>query len=270
MLAVGVIGVLVSILAFESEDFDLVFGDGGDGGPTCIPLDFHTRNRPSADGDRRHHPTRREHDADGGAHRHAPRRFNAYFYLRFLDADQVGIARAMKGATVLLMDRDSPAPTGDDVTPPAPSTTSTGQQTPLGPVVTTKRTRFERTPDQRFGEAVTDHAGRVRFYIPRDKLASKAGDKVVETTRLNLDTDQQTTSTRRTPVPEPNPDFYFRVTRPNGTVVDTLGLPSGFFLNFQSRRVGTPSNPLTISLGGSGIGGEGGGGGVLVLDLTVG
>jgi hypothetical protein len=74
----------------------------------------------------------------------------------------------------------------------------------------------------------------------------------VETTRENLDTDVSTTSTQRTNVPERNPDFYFRLTRANGTTIDTLQLPAGFFVNFESRRIGTRANPLTITFGGGG------------------
>ncbi|HEX8178343.1 MAG TPA: hypothetical protein VF525_02255 [Pyrinomonadaceae bacterium] len=151
-----------------------------------------------------------------------------------------------------LLDRDAPPPTGDDVTLPGPSTTHSSRHTPVGDFAITTKTHFERTPDETFREATTDHAGRVRFYIPRDKLASQAGVKVVETTQLNLDTDRETTSTRRTAVAEARPDFYFRVTRPDGSTVDTLALTTGFFRNFQSARIGTPAHPLTIMFGGGG------------------
>jgi hypothetical protein len=162
------------------------------------------------------------------------------------------------------MDRDSPAPASDDVTLPGPSTTTSGQSGPTGDFAITKRTRYVRTADEAFGEATTDHAGRVRFYVPHDRLTSVGGSKVVETTRTNLDTDEVTTSTTSTPVVESRPDFYFRLTPPGGAAVDTLQLPAGFFLNFQSARVGTPAHPLTIAFGGVVVGG--GGGGILVLD----
>ena len=48
------------------------------------------------------------------------------------------------------------------------------------------------------------------------------------------------------------PDFYFQVTRPDGSRLDTLQLGAGFFKNFQSARIGTPANPLTITFGGVG------------------
>jgi hypothetical protein len=246
-----VVGVLTLMLEFDGDDFALVLGGGGDGGPQYIDLDDPfpgTDLLPSLTGFFiRLDKSTMLMAAHIGVR---PDDFNTYFYVRFLAADTLGIARAMKGATVRLMDRDSPPPAGDDVTFPPPSTTTRGQNTPQGPVAITTETRFERTADQTFGEATTDHAGRVRFYIPRGKLASKAGSKIVKTTRLNLDTDKETTSTRRTAVREANPDFYFRVIRLDGTAVDTLSLSSGFFLNFKSRRVGTPANPLVLAFGG--------------------
>ncbi len=253
LAAFGVIGVLTAILEFDGADFDLVFGDHGEGGPTIIPLDFPfpgTDLLPTASGEFiRLDESTMLMAAQIGTR---PDDLNTYFYVRFLESQlPIGLGRPMKGASVRLMDRDSPVPAGDDVTLPSGTTTThTGHHLPTGDIAITTKTHYERTSDESFGEATADYAGRIRFYIPRDRLASKAGNKVVETTRVNLDTDQTTTSTRRTPVAEPNPDFYFRVTRPNGTVVDTLSQPAGFFLNFQSRRVGTPANPLTITFGG--------------------
>ncbi len=138
------------------------------------------------------------------------------------------------------------------MTLPGPTTTHSSSQSPAGDFAITTETRFERTSDETFGDVIADRSGRVRFYIPRDKLVSKAAMKVVKTTRVNLDTDRETTSTKRTPVPEARPDFYFRVTRPDGSVVDTLQLGAGFFLNFQTASIGTPTNPLTITFGGIG------------------
>lgn len=106
----------------------------------------------------------------------------------------------MRGVTVRLMDRDSPAPAGDDVVMPAPTTTHSSHHLPTGTISTTIKTTYERTSDETVQTATTDHAGRIRIYIPRNKLASKAGNKVVQTTRLNVDTDKETTGTIRTPV----------------------------------------------------------------------
>ena len=177
---------------------------------------------------------------------------NTYFYVRFMDADELGIARAMQGVGVTMMDRDSPAPAGDDVALPAPTTRTTSHQTPNGLIATTTKTRYERTADEAVRQGTTDHSGRVRMYIPWDGLATRAGVKVQEIQRWNVDTDEEAgpASSRRTDVPEARPDFYFKVTRGNGSVVDTLRIPSGFFLNFQSARVGSFSAPLTIAFGG--------------------
>jgi hypothetical protein len=262
--ALGVVGVLTLMLEFESEDFDLVLGGGG-GEPTFIELDDPfpgTDLLPTLTGGfiRLDESTM----LVAGQLGVRPDIINTYLYVRFLEADALGLARPMRGVAVRLMDRDSPAPASDDVTLPGPSTTTSGQSGPTGDFAITTRTRYVRTADEVFGEATTDHAGRVRFYVPHDRLTSVGGSKVVETTRTNLETDEVTTSTTSTPVAESRPDFYFRLTQPNGAVVDTLQLPAGFFLNFQSARVGTPAHPLTIAFGGVVIGG--GGGGVLVLD----
>ena len=255
-LAFGVIGVLTAILQFGDEDFALVFGGGGDEEPIFIELDFPfpgTDLLPTLTGN-----FIRLDESTMLVAAHLGTRFddlNTYFYVRFMEADTsspVAIARPMKGVRVRLIDRDSPPPAGDDVTLPGPSTRHSSSHTPAGDFAITTKTHFERTSDETFREGTTDHAGRVRIYIPRDKLASKAGMKVVQTTRVNLDTDVETTSTRRTPVPEARPDFYFRVTRPNGSAIDTLQLGAGFFRNFESARIGTPMNPLTITFGGGG------------------
>jgi hypothetical protein len=241
------------MLEFDGDDFSLVFGGSGDGGPIIIDLDDPipgTDLLPTLTG---MFIRLDESTLLMAAHLGTrPDFVNTYFYVRFLEADQLGRARAMKGASVRLMDRDSPAPAGDDVTLPGPSTRRRGQNTPQGPVEITTETSYSRTPDETFGQATADFSGRVRFYVPRGKLASRAGTKTVKTTRVNLDTDKQTTSTSRTAVAEPQPDFYFRITRPNGSVIDTSGLPAGFFLNFQSKRVGSPANPLTLTFGGVG------------------
>jgi hypothetical protein len=52
-----------------------------------------------------------------------------------------------------------------------------------------------------------------------------------------------------TPVNEFKPDLYFRVTMPDGSVVDTRKLPGGFMPNFTSGRVGFYDKPLTFNLG---------------------
>lgn len=251
--ALGVVGVLTVMMEFDSNDFSLVLGDGGDNQPTFIELDFPipgTDLLPTLTG-----TFIRLDNSTMLIAAHLGTRadvLNTYFYVRFLEADALGVARPMKGVTVRLMDRDSPAPAGDDVVLPGPTTTHSSHHLPTGDISTTIKTSYERTGDETVQTTTTDFTGRIRIYIPRNKLVSKAGNKVVQTTRLNLDTDQETTSTRRTPVSEARPDFYFRITRANGSTIDTLQIPAGFFLNFQSARIGTPTQPRVISFGGTG------------------
>jgi len=176
--------------------------------------------------------------------------------MRFMEPDTSSptafLTRPIRDARVRLMDRDSPPPDGDDVTFPAPTTKRSSSHSPVGDFAITTVTHFERAADETVRDIKADRNGRVRIYIPRDKLVSKAGVKIVETTRVNLDTDKETKSVQRTSVAEPLPDFYFRLTKTDGSTLDTLQLGTAFFKNFHSARIGTPTNPLTITFGGIG------------------
>ena len=256
LLEFGFIGILSLIMLFDEEDFDLIFGDGEDDKPTIIQLDFPipgTDLLPTLTGNF----IRVDESTMLMAGQLGTRRddLNTYFYVRFMERDTQSpvafLTKPMKGARVRLMDRDNPAPEGDDVVMSTQTTTRTStSHSPIGDFAITTKTHFERTADEVFRDIVADRNGRIRIYIPRDKLRSRAGTKVVETTRENLDTEEVTTTTTRSAVPEPLPDFYFRLTRTDGSSVDTLQLGSGFFKNFQSASIGTPTNPLTITFGG--------------------
>ena len=257
ILAFGVVGVLTAILAFDSDDFALVFGDGADDKPTIIQLDFPipgTDLLPSLTGNF----IRLDESTMLMAAQLGTRQddLNTYFYMRFMEPDTTSpvafLTRPIRDARVRLMDRDNPPPDGDDVTFPAPKTVRSSSSTPLGDFAITTVTHFERTSDETFRDVTADRNGRARFYIPRDKLASRAGTKVVEKTRENLDTEQITKTVKRTAVSEARPDFYFRLTKADGSSLDTLQLGAGFFKNFQSARIGTPTNPFTITFGGVG------------------
>ncbi len=50
-------------------------------------------------------------------------------------------------------------------------------------------------------------------------------------------------------VPEDKPALYFRVTIPDGSVMDTRNLPQGLLINFSSSRAGTPASPLAFTFG---------------------
>jgi hypothetical protein len=257
VLEFGFVGVLTTILAFDSDDFALAFGDGGDDKPTIIELDFPipgTDLLPTLTGNFIRLDESTMLMAAHVATR--PDVLNTYFYVRFLEPDSrspaVIVTKPMRGARVRLIDRDSPAPSGDDVTLPGPTTKHSTRHSPAGDFEVTTVTHFERTADETFREVITDRSGRIRIYIPRDKLISKAATKVEEITSVNLDTDKETKSVRHTPVFESRPDFFFRVIRPDGSSVDTLQMGAGFFTNFTSARIGTPTNPLTITFGGIG------------------
>jgi hypothetical protein len=258
VLAFGVIGVLTTILAFDADDFALVFGDDGeDDKPTIIQLDFPipgTDLLPTLTGNF----IRLDESTMLMAAQLGTRQddLNTYFYMRFMEPDTTSpvafLTRPIRGARVRLMDRDNPPPDGDDVTFPAPTTTRSSSSSPAGDFAITTVTHFERTPDETFRDITADRNGRVRIYIPRDKLASRAGTKIIEKTRLNLDTDQETKTVTRQAVAERLPDFYFRLTKLDGSSLDTLQLGTAFFKNFQSARIGTPTNPFTITFGGVG------------------
>jgi len=257
VLAFGVVGVLTAILAFDSDDFALVFGDGEDNKPTIIQLDFPipgTDLLPTLTGNF----IRLDESTMLMAATLGTRQddLNTYFYMRFMEPDTSSptafLTRPIRDARVRLMDRDSPPPDGDDVTFPAPTTKRSSSHSPVGDFAITTVTHFERTADETVRDIKADRNGRVRIYIPRDKLVSKAGVKIVETTRVNLDTDKETKSVQRTSVAEPLPDFYFRLTKTDGSTLDTLQLGTAFFKNFHSARIGTPTNPLTITFGGIG------------------
>jgi len=257
VLAFGVVGVLTAILAFDSDDFALVFGDGEDNKPTIIQLDFPipgTDLLPTLTGNF----IRLDESTMLMAAQLGTRQddLNTYFYMRFMEPDTSSptafLTRPIRDARVRLMDRDSPPPDGDDVTFPAPTTKRSSSKSPAGEFAITTVTHFERTADETVRDIKADRNGRVRIYIPRDKLVSKAGVKIVETTRVNLDTDKETKSVQRTSVAEPLPDFYFRLTKTDGSTLDTLQLGTAFFKNFHSARIGTPTNPLTITFGGIG------------------
>ena len=257
VLAFGVVGVLTAILDFDSDDFALVFGDGEDNKPTIIQLDFPipgTDLLPTLTGNF----IRLDESTMLMAAQLGTRQddLNTYFYMRFMEPDTSSatafLTRPIRDARVRLLDRDSPPPDGDDVTFSAPTTKRSSSHSPAGDFAITTVTHFERTADETVRDIKADRNGRVRIYIPRDKLASKAGVKVVETTRVNLDTDKETKSVQRTSVAEPLPDFYFRLTKTDGSTLDTLQLGTAFFKNFHSARIGTPTNPLTITFGGIG------------------
>ncbi|MEI9813612.1 MAG: hypothetical protein WDO18_19340 [Acidobacteriota bacterium] len=263
LYAFGTLGALTLLMEYDGDDLDRVLsGAGGGGGPTFIELDFPfpgTDLLPTLTGMflRLDESTMLMSSHLGTR----PDTLNTYFYVRFMQPDAVGLATGIRNAAARMMDRDSVAIPGDDVTLPNPSSSQGGGH---GNFVTSTKVHYERTSDETLAQGTTDRSGRVRFYVPKGSMVTKGGNKVTVITRTNLDTDHETTSTTRKPFSEARPDIYFRVTPPNASALDTLQLTHGFFLNFASSRVGTYTNPLVISFGGGTV--IGGGGGVLVFE----
>jgi hypothetical protein len=168
---------------------------------------------------------------------------NTFIYARFLveEGAPVAFPTPLVNVKVELMDQDLPAPAGDDVAkvnlPPdrtiGDNTIHYSYQPPTG--------------DQVLARGFTDQDGIVRFAVIKDDLTTSAGTitRVVKNRITGVDPDH----TVVTPVNEFKPDLYFRVTMPDGSVVDTRKLPGGFMPNFTSGRVGFYDKPLTFNLG---------------------
>lgn len=171
---------------------------------------------------------------------------NTVIYAKFLVPDGgivVGETKPLAGVKVELMDQDVPAPAGDDASTTVPHDSSSSH----GNLVTTKKHTFIKPgADQKLAEGTTDLDGVVRFSLLKDQLTTTAGRIKTVVTQTNIETGAATTEVSDDGVVEQKPDLYFRVSMPDGSIMDTRNLPNGFFLNFSSSRIGTLSNPLTF------------------------
>lgn len=148
---------------------------------------------------------------------------------------------------VELMVQDVPPP----VSPQVPPNTSTG----TGKHQVTKTYTFvPPTSDQQLGIGQTDLNGVVRFGLLANQLVTTAGMTKEEETAYDADAQRFITTTTLTPVLNDTPDLYFRVTMPDGSVVDTRQLPGGLMAHFVSARIGTLQKPLTFTFGPTVIG----------------
>jgi hypothetical protein len=134
---------------------------------------------------------------------------------------------------------------------PPSSSTGTGKHH-----VTISCTYLPPTSDQQLAVGQTDMTGLVRFGLLASQLVTPAGTIKEEKTYFDPDADRVITTTTLTPVLNPTPDLYFRVTTPDGNVVDTRQLPGGLMSNFVSARVGTLEHPLIFTFGGTTVGGS--------------
>jgi hypothetical protein len=175
---------------------------------------------------------------------------NTVIYARFLAPDGIAImqTKPLAGVKVELMDQDAPAPAGDDVVPVVPHDTVTVHNE----IIDSTKYSYEKPgSDQKLAEGQTDLDGTVRFALLKSDLITTAGDIKAVITHTDINADKDKTTISRSPVGELKPDLYFRITMPDGSVVDSRKFSGGFFENFSSSRIGTLANPLTITLGAS-------------------
>jgi hypothetical protein len=173
---------------------------------------------------------------------------NTIIYARFLVADGISVfnTRPLTGVKVELMDQDKPAPPGDDASTGVPANTSSSHG---GHSSSTVHTFVAPSSDEKLAEGTTDLDGTVRFALLKDQLGSTAGRIKTVTTRFDPDAEKNVSTTTFKPVPEARPDLYFRVTMPEGKVVDTRAMPGGFMVNFTSARLGTLAKPIMFNFG---------------------
>jgi hypothetical protein len=178
-----------------------------------------------------------------------PDDINTIIYAQFLVPAGGVVATASKalaGVKVELMAQDVPPP----VSPQVPPSTSTGTGKHQ---VTITYTFVPPTSDQQLAVGQTDMNGVVRFGLLTTQLVTTAGMIKEEESRFDPDAGRFITTTTLTPVLDDTPDLYFRVTMPDGSVVDTRQLPGGLMSNFVSARLGTLEHPIPFTFGGTAV-----------------
>lgn len=166
---------------------------------------------------------------------------NTIIYVRFLVPAGGIVATAtepLSGVKVELMVQDVPAP---PVQVPPGSATGEGIHR-----VVISYTYVPPTADQQLAVGQTDYTGEVRFGLLVSQLSTTAGYIKEEKTSYDADAQRFITVTTLNPVSVPNPTLYFRVTKQDGSVVDTRQLPGGLMQKFVSARIGTLAKPLTF------------------------
>jgi hypothetical protein len=179
-----------------------------------------------------------------------PDDINTIIYVRFAVPGGGPVVTATKPLSyveVEVMVQDVPPP----VSPQVPPNTSTG----TGKHQVTKTYTFvPPTSDQQLAVGKTDPNGVVRFGLLTDQLVTTAGAIKEDETAYDADAQRFITTTTFTPVVNDAPDLYFRVTMPDGSVVDTRQLTGGLMAHFVSARIGTLDKPLTLTFGPTVIG----------------
>ncbi len=172
---------------------------------------------------------------------------NTFIYARFLGRQSIAMAAApLKSATVQLCDLDVPRPAGDDSVVPKDSET----ERVGGKFITTTSVMFQApAKDDILATTATDFDGRVMITLSPSEMITSAGKVTTTITTESIQhSGAEPTSTEKTKnITERFPDLFFRVTG-SGVNADTQHTPAGFQLNFNSKRLGSPASPLTLTL----------------------
>lgn len=172
---------------------------------------------------------------------------NTYAYVRCVGQGrpEIGGGMPVKGVHVRLMDQDVPAPPGDDA--PVPTVGTTEHQVGPRRWRTTDVTFKATAADQQLATGTTDGQGRAQLVVAPGRLISSAGVLTTTTIIEDLQTGEIISSnTQRRTIMEQRPDVYFLLEAANRPTVDTRSQSGGFVSNFNSKRWGTPEQPLVF------------------------
>jgi hypothetical protein len=264
-------GSLLTVLVFADlpagelawEAFTSLFEAGGESEPTIIPL-----RRPIPRTELLPDPSIAGYALDDvslGTYARltlVPDDVDTFVYVRFLErTGPLGrLRRPVTGMDVELVDQDVPPPPGDDAVIPELGTEVVFANRKR---VVTRTVAFEPpTRDDLLATARTDSRGVASFMLTPSEVRTDAGIVVTTTITERLDVREQPVH-GEPPVDGPagveireqrrrlleRPDVYFRARLPSGARIDTRNLASGLVLNLGSRRIGTPSDPLTFVVG---------------------
>jgi hypothetical protein len=166
---------------------------------------------------------------------------DTFAYLRIVSGTSIGTAQPLKGATVELLELDSPAPAGDDVLVPATGETVVK----TGKFLIDTVTSYEPLADQVLSTQVTDNFGFARFVGVVNRLGgifttNKSWEKFDGTVM------SQNTTTKL--IGETKPDYGITVKDASG---NTLASRQLITLNTTGTHLGSPDEPLVVLVPGA-------------------
>jgi hypothetical protein len=163
----------------------------------------------------------------------------AFVHLKLETGTPQQVPTPLSGATVELLELDSPAPAGDDVIIPAVGET----ERITGKFIIDDMKTYQPLPDQSLGSGITNESGYVRIVGP---VRAAAGIFTDITTREDVVTGKETSKQTRTSlVQEYKPDFAINVTAANGTALAKRLLIA---LNNPDKHLGTLDQPFVVHL----------------------